>query len=152
MPPLSLTSLRFPRAERLKSRKCLQSLVDAGTASFLYPYRIFWDLRPSATEPAYPVQVAFAVPKRRFRHAVDRNRIRRRMREAWRLHRQDLIDQVRESGQALSCLLIYAGKPEDSDYARLEKGMVRLLGGLRQGNLPPAKPAGPARSRKGPDR
>lgn len=139
-------TLRFPRTERLKSRKRIGQLITGDSVSFIYPFRIAWMNRD--LEGGYPLQIAFSVPKRRVRHAVDRNPIRRRMMEAWRLHRQPLIDHLREVGQSCQLILIYSGKPEDGDYPTIEKSIGKIIRGLIQDNLPPSRPR-PPRSGKG---
>ena len=139
------TTFRFPRAERLKSRKLLGELITGDQLSFIYPFRIAW--QTSDQEGGYPLQVAFSVPKRRFRLAVGRNPVRRRMLEAWRLHHQPLIDHLREQHKACALVLIYSGKPEDRTWEVIERSIKRVVRGLIKGDLPPGKPAPPGRSR-----
>ena len=59
------STLRFPCAERLKSRKQIGQLITADSSSFIYPFRIAWMIRD--LEGGYPLQIAFSVPKRRIR-------------------------------------------------------------------------------------
>lgn len=132
------STLRFPRVERLKSRKQIGQLITADASSFIYPFRIAWITQD--LEGGYPLQIAFSVPKRRIRQAVDRNPIRRRMMEAWRLHRQPLIDHLREVGQSCQLMLIFSGKPEDGNYATIEKSIGRIIRGLMRNDLPPSRP------------
>ena len=66
-----------------------------------------------------PTQVLFSVPKRQFKHAVDRNLIRRRMKEAYRLHKQLLTGNF-------NIAFIYIGKGIE-DYKAIEKGMKSAL-------------------------
>ncbi len=66
---------------------------------------------------------AFAVPKRNFKSAVDRNRIKRQLRETYRLNKQ-LISEI--SGKNFVMLFLFLGK-EKSQYVQLEKAMVGLL-------------------------
>ena len=64
-------------------------------------------------------QVLFSVPKRQFKHAVDRNLIRRRNKEAYRLHKQLLTGNF-------TIAFIYIGKGIE-DYKAIEKGMKSAL-------------------------
>lgn len=77
-----------------------------------------------------PSRVAFTVSKRRFRRAVDRNRIKRLMRESWRCHRHVLEAGIPDGAQ-WAVVLIFVGKdlPEAQD---MEKGMVKLLNRMAQ--------------------
>ncbi|MCF8238560.1 MAG: ribonuclease P protein component [Saprospiraceae bacterium] len=137
--------LRFPQAERLKSRKVIGRLATGDSISFIYPFRIAWMIQDS--EEGYPLQIAFSVPKRRFKLAVERNPVRRRMMEAWRLHRQPLIDQLRSDGKSCSVVLIYSGKPEDAAYDSIVRSIKKVINGLIRKDLPPARPSPPRRTR-----
>lgn len=66
---------------------------------------------------------AFAVPKRNFKSAVVRNRLKRQLREAYRLNKY-ILDEIH--GKKFVMLLLYIGR-EQPQYAELEKAMVKLL-------------------------
>jgi ribonuclease P protein component len=74
--------LTLRKAERLSRKKWIQELFDRGSSSNLYPYRILYKAHPEPS--ATGNQVMFSVSKRLFPRAVDRNTIKRRMREAYR--------------------------------------------------------------------
>lgn len=133
------STLRFPRTERLKSRKRIGQLITGDSVSFIYPFRIAWMNRD--LEGGYPLQIAFSVPKRRVRHAVDRNPIRRRMMESWRIQRQPLIDHLREKNIMCNLILIYSGKPEDADYRTINRSIARVIRGIMLNDLPPPRPS-----------
>ena len=73
------------KAERLSRKKWIQELFDKGSSFNFYPYRILFLPHPEPN--AGPNQVMFSVSKRLFKKAVDRNKIKRRMREAYRLNK-----------------------------------------------------------------
>jgi len=79
-----------------------------------------------------PAQVVFGVPKKRYKHAVDRNLIKRRTREAYRLHKQQLLyNYLIDSNMHLALSLIYVGT-EIADYAFIEKKMLKLFAQLTE--------------------
>lgn len=71
----------FPKSERLYKKKDIQELFDKGSSFYLYPFRVIVQKAPETNTN----QVLFSVSKRNFKKAVDRNLIKRRMREAYRL-------------------------------------------------------------------
>lgn len=89
----SLQNRRLPKGERLYLREEIERLHDRGHSFVSYPIRIVWLAEPIATHsPSEQAQVAVmtSVAKRRFKHAVDRNRIKRMTRSAYRLHKNPL--------------------------------------------------------------
>lgn len=76
----------FPKSSRLCSRKAIESLFGEGSRSLTaYPLHAIYKPAGDTT------QVLFSVSKRHFKHAVDRNRAKRQVREAWRLNKDILI-------------------------------------------------------------
>ena len=73
----------------------------------------------------------FAVPKRNFKSAVDRNRVKRQLREAYRLNKQILAEI---HGRKFVMLFLYLGKVKPQ-YAELEKAVVNLLKKIRNENI-----------------
>jgi ribonuclease P protein component len=71
----------FKKSERLSQEKLIQELFDKGSSFYLYPFKVFF--LPAAT----PSQMLVSVPKSLFKRAVDRNKIKRRVREGYRLNK-----------------------------------------------------------------
>ena len=86
---------QFRKSERIVSQKTIDELFsgDHSHSQVVYPVRAVFMSRPRQPGDE-PVQLLLSVPKRRFRHAVDRNRVKRQLREAYRHHRQLLADAV----------------------------------------------------------
>jgi ribonuclease P protein component len=115
----------FKKEERLCNKRLLEELFHKGSSFLCYPFRVSWRLADAAQ--AVPVQVVFPVPKKRYKHAVDRNLIRRRMREAYRLHKQqNLYEFLNQANIKLTLSLSYIGK-EIEPYQLMEKKMLKLF-------------------------
>lgn len=97
----------FRKHERLCGRPRISEVVTTGKAVHDPPLRLvgkFMELPTTA-----PAQVAFAVPKRRLRRAVQRNRIKRLLREAWRLNKEPYYATLQASGRQCAWLFVYQG-------------------------------------------
>ena len=110
--PSTVPDFSFTKAERLCSRKAIERLFSEGHSFAKYPLRLVWlplEVDPKAT---YPVQVALSVPKRKFKKAVSRNRIRRLMREAYRVNKHRLYQELHVGEEQHAIMLIYTAIEE----------------------------------------
>lgn len=110
--------------ERIKSKKTIETLFRQGEAFFSYPYRMVFILEKSSKNPG--LHLAFSVPKRYFKRAHDRNRIKRITREACRLQKQALVSVLMQQSDRLQVMMIYQAR-EVIDYATLYKHMHQGL-------------------------
>ena len=115
----------FKKSERLCSRILIDSLFQGASHSVsAYPIRAIF--LPVASDTQTGVSVLISVPKKRFHDAVDRNRVKRQIREAYRKNKHTLIEQATASGKGLLVAFVYVSdKIEQTDY--VEKRMIRLL-------------------------
>ena len=115
----------FKKEERLCNKRLIDELFHNGSSFLCYPFKASWLLTDEPLQ--FPVQILFSVSKKRFKRAVDRNLIRRRMREAYRLHKQEhLYDKLSHSEKKVVLSLGYIGK-EIAPYEFAEKKMLKLL-------------------------
>lgn len=85
----------FQKEERVVSQKLIDELFTGGHSHSLaaFPLRVIF-MSKEHQEGQRPVRVLISVPKKRFHHAVDRNRVKRQIREAYRRHKSLIVDQV----------------------------------------------------------
>jgi ribonuclease P protein component len=102
----------FTKEERLCSKKLLSALFLNRSSFLVYPYKVNWyfnsqDLINNSSK----VQVVFSVSKKRFKRSVDRNLIKRRIKEVYRLQKQELLyAHLTHPNQQLILGLTYVGK------------------------------------------
>ena len=121
----SPTRNTFKKSERLCSRILMDHLFqgDNRTASS-YPIRAVFLPVEEAVQKG--VSILISVPKKRFHDAVDRNRVKRQIREAYRKNKHALVEHVAQSGKGLLVAFIYvSAEIESTEY--VEKRVIRLL-------------------------
>lgn len=118
----------FNKTERLKSEKLIAKLFSPGNQSFLaYPIRVVW--MPLTVPSKSLVQVMVSAPKKTFKSAVARNRIKRLLREAWRLHKHEYYEKCGPEQQPIALMLMYIAK-EELPLKEIEAGVKKLIGKL----------------------
>ena len=96
----------FKKEEKLKSRKTIEQLFKEGKSFSVFPFRILWEIKEANSSS---LQTGFAVSSKHFKKAVDRNRIKRLMREAYRLQKNDLQNHLTQQQKQVVVFFIYVG-------------------------------------------
>lgn len=120
----------FSRKERLKSVKEISKLFESGKSFLVYPIKVVWV--ETANDLPFPVQAAFSVSKRNFRLATDRNTLKRRMKEAYRLNKFLLYEKL--STLKINCIFIYVAR-EELTSSVIAKSMKTVLAKLAKARL-----------------
>ena len=100
----------FGKAEKLKSRKVVEELFARGKSLNVFPIRIFYKFLPLPADEKTVLQVGVSVSKRNFKRAVDRNRIKRLLRETYRLQKRELIEVLKVQRRIGYVFFIYTDK------------------------------------------
>ena len=114
----------FPLKEHLKSKSVIDSLYANGTSVTAFPLRAVFLEQPDTQETTATILINVA--KRRFRHAVDRNLLKRRIREAYRTSKHRFIETLENNGKKMAVAIMYIDtKPNSTEY--IKRKMGRLL-------------------------
>ncbi|MDR1414468.1 MAG: ribonuclease P protein component [Odoribacteraceae bacterium] len=128
MEPEATPRHTFSKQERLYLKQRINALLAGGESFVSYPLRVIFRLSERLDgEP--PARVAVSVSKKRFKRAVDRNRVKRLTREAFRLNKHHLHDLL-PADQGADILLIYLAETI-ADFTKLEKTMKHAFKKMR---------------------
>ncbi len=122
----------LPSRERLKSKIVFQQLFEGGQSFASYPVRVVYLVAPG--DETGRMQVAFSVSKKRIRKAVCRNLLKRRMREAFRLHAGPLREQLQAATSGIDLVLLYTSQ-DISAYREIESSVRYILRRIQKGLL-----------------
>lgn len=116
---------KHSKDERLKSRKSIKNLFDCGKIIYHYPYKVLFNFKENENTN-YLAQIGISASKRNFKHAVDRNNIKRKIRESYRLNKHLLYNELKKRDQKLNFFVIYTAK-QDLDFSVIHKEMKNLI-------------------------
>jgi ribonuclease P protein component len=118
--------------ERLKSRKLIEQLFKEGKTFSIFPLRIYFVVEPIANKklPMANLQFGVGVSTKNFKKAVDRNRVKRLIREAYRLQKNELKNKLKLNKMHMNLFFIFTGKElpsYDLVYEKLAVALQKLL-------------------------
>ena len=116
----------FRKQELIVSRRLIEMLFGGGQSLSMaaYPLRAVYMLK-ERQEGETPVQLLVSVPKKKFKHAVDRNRVKRQVREAYRYHKQ-LLTSVLPANQQMLLAFVWLSD-EHRPSSEIEGRVVSLI-------------------------
>ena len=114
----------LPKSERSKSRKQIDALFAAGKSFAQFPIRVSYQLMPAAEKTG--LQIGVTASKRHFRKAVDRNRVKRLLREAYRLQKEDVLLQLKTAQKSGIVFFIYTGSTI-TPFTTIKEAMAKCL-------------------------
>ena len=110
------------KESKLKSRNVIQQLFSQGKHVLVYPLKAVYIFE----NEKHPLQAGVSASKRNFKKAVDRNRIKRLIREVYRLQKPALENHLIQNKQNLSIFLMYVGK-ELPEYEQLKESVEKII-------------------------
>jgi ribonuclease P protein component len=106
---------KFRKSERLCSRKSIGKLFLSGNTLFHHPFRMLW--LESGSDNPYPATIAISVPARRIKKAVNRNRIKRVIRESYRINKEILHESLAAQNRKIEMMIVFvSGTEYDFDF------------------------------------
>ncbi len=116
---------RLTRKERLRGKSAIDRLFSKGKSFVIFPLRIVYFSEP-ATEDSPAMSLLVSVSKKRFKRAVKRNKVKRYIKEAFRLKKNISAQTIKDSGQQVHLAILYLDK-EIPEYHTLENRMEDVL-------------------------
>ena len=113
----------FTKAERITGEKRIDAIFASGKSFISYPLRVVYLQHEQS--PIHSCSILITVPKKRIKKAVHRNRIKRLIRESYRLSKE-LINDIELGEQSLDIAFVYV-KDTMSDYKEIQKGVKKAL-------------------------
>lgn len=132
----------LPKTERLYLRESIGELFANGKSISVFPYRVVYlvskdddstSMHAALTEKQSRCAIMTVAPKKRFKHAVDRNHVKRLTREAYRLQKLPLISALEERGLTLEASFIYVDNKFisfDETYKVIGRAISKLIRSL----------------------
>jgi ribonuclease P protein component len=114
----------FSKEERLSWKRHIDLLFEKGQSFVAFPLRVVYLLLDEKSEA--PVSILVSVSKKKFKRAVRRNQIKRRVREAYRTQKHDLTEPLAEKEKTMFVAFLYIDK-EAPSFSTIEKAMKKAI-------------------------
>ena len=119
----------FKKVERLCSQKIIDALFKQGSSFFIRPFKVTWLNIP--IDSKYPAQILITVSKNQFKKAVDRNKIKRQIRESYRKNKSFFYESLLQHNSQCVFALSFVAK-EKVSYQEIESKIILILRRLQE--------------------
>ena len=114
----------FKKEERLYRKKIIKKLFEEGKKFHVYPFKIIWlDIE---SDSKFPAQILISVSKRNFKKAVDRNKIKRQIREVYRINKSLFYEFMDKNKKHCVFAIIYSAE-DFTPFKELEQKIIIIL-------------------------
>lgn len=127
-----MSLLGFPKKEHLTRETCIKKLLSEGESFATFPLRIVF-IKQTGNQKDATIRVLFSVPKKRFKHAVDRNKIKRQLREVYRKNKVILWQHLKEIDTTLDIAILYISNdyhPFKSLNKKMQESLTKIKDSL----------------------
>ena len=121
---MSAKTYQFTKEERICSDRQIEKLFKEGASFINYPLRILWMETDEGVD--VPVKILVSVSKRKVHNAVDRNKVKRLIRESYRLNKAVLYDRMAASGKCATIAFLWLSN-EPGQFSRIAEKMHEAL-------------------------
>ena len=119
----------FPKKQKLCNETEINEMFSNGKSFFIHPIRLIW--KKEVNSDAVAIKSIIVVPKKQLKLAADRNIVRRRMKEAYRLNKSTIENSLKNKGKQLNIAIVYQNDKRLS-YKVIEEKIKLILGRLRE--------------------
>lgn len=122
-----METFTFKKEERLCSQKTIDAIFKQGKKVKQFPFiATYLEVKESDSKWDFPVKIVVSVPKKRVKRAVKRNRLKRQIKEAYRLNKAGFYQNLTDNNQQMALFLVYIGQ-ENENFNFIEKKLKELL-------------------------